>query len=889
MTRMKRNIVIALALATLVLYPVLSAPRSDDPKYSSQRLKKTETLDDIKSLLINGLLTYFSNDGSGGHNPGDENSLVIKQNGGLLMYTEGLIWGGYQRSVPKMGGAYWVSGLQAGPIVTPGTSSQRPVAADRTNTHYRVYRVRPDISSSVPSDLAAAMLAKDELPWTSGYEPITGLQLFANYCRDWNEWPGAEGAPYTDVNNNGVYEPAIDIPGVPGADQTLWYVCNDMDSLRTTWIAGLLPAGLEMQKTLWAYNRPGALNTTIFQRSRLLNKSGLPIDSMYVAQFSDPDIGGRNGYYNNYTGCDTIRNMGFAYFDATTLGYFGSQPPAIGFAILAGPTVPGSAADSAFVNFSYRKGMKNLPMTSMVMVRRFGDEPYVAAYTQGREFYNVLKGLSRTGTPIVNPQTGRATNFVFPGDPVTQSGWVEGTPYFTSGEILPSADRRLQLTSGPFTMAPADTQDILLAEIVGMGFDNLGSVAALQSNADAVRKIFRNGFRLPATPPAPSVHVSQLDGHILLDWTEAASAARTESYASEHYRFEGYNVYQLPGGDAAKAKRIATFDIVDNVQSVTDTLYDAAANMNLPVRTAFGKDSGIQRFYYTGSDSLTGARMVNGRTYDYAVTSYAYDPKGTGGTKIIESRPVVLEAIPQAPLPGTAVHVQFGQILSDDPSRVRSAGMKDRSVLVRVIDPAKVAGHTYAVVFSDTGAHASWSVFDSTANTMVIRDQKNYTKVLTYYNYPKYFNDPADPVVDGLQFSVVVPPVVLVHRWSLSTSHLERTYSADQAAADVQRINVYPNPYFADNALETNKYEHFVTFNHLPQKAVINILTLTGVRLRVLVKDDPSQFLKWDLTNENGAQVAAGMYVVYISLPELGTQKILKLAVIPAVTIPDHW
>jgi hypothetical protein len=307
------------------------------------------------------------------------------------------------------------------------------------------------------------------------------------------------------------------------------------------------------------------------------------------------------------------------------------------------------------------------------------------------------------------------------------------------------------------------------------------------------------------------------------------------------------------------------------------------------VRTAFGSDSGIQRFLYLGVDSLTGDRMVNGRAYSYAVTSYAYDPKGTGGTKIIESRPSVLTAVPQSPPPGTGVHVEFGRVLTDDPSRVRSVGMKAGAVLVRVIDPTKVTGHTYAVMFSDTGSRATWSVFDSTANRPVIKDQNNYTKVRTYYIDHPYNNDPADPVADGLQFSVVAPPSSLGSQWSIATARLEPTYSTEQAKADLQRINVYPNPYFAGNTQETSTYAHFVTFNHLPQKAVINIFTLSGVRVRAIVKDDASQFLQWDLTNEDNTQVAAGMYVIYISLPELGTQKILKLAVIPAVTIPPSW
>ena len=48
----------------------------------------------------------------------------------------------------------------------------------------------------------------------------------AQYEKDWNNWPTDEGAPYDDVNGDGVYTPGTwsaennawvgDIPGIPG-------------------------------------------------------------------------------------------------------------------------------------------------------------------------------------------------------------------------------------------------------------------------------------------------------------------------------------------------------------------------------------------------------------------------------------------------------------------------------------------------------------------------------------------------------------------------------------------------------------------------------------------------------------------------------------------------
>jgi hypothetical protein len=97
---------------------------------------------------------------------------------------------------------------------------------------------------------------------------------------------------------------------------------------------------------------------------------------------------------------------------------------------------------------------------------------------------------------------------------------------------------------------------------------------------------------------------------------------------------------------------------------------------------------------------------------------------------------------------------------------------------------------------------------------------------------------------------------------------------------DIKKINVFPNPYFGVNEAEVSRYTHFVTFSHLPPKAVIRIFDLGGTLVRMIEKDDASQFLRWDLNNDNELPVASGMYIAHIELPGTGKSKILKLAII---------
>jgi len=100
------------------------------------------------------------------------------------------------------------------------------------------------------------------------------------------------------------------------------------------------------------------------------------------------------------------------------------------------------------------------------------------------------------------------------------------------------------------------------------------------------------------------------------------------------------------------------------------------------------------------------------------------------------------------------------------------------------------------------------------------------------------------------------------------------------AVKDIEKIQVFPNPYYGFNSVEKNQFNRFVTFSHLPAKATIRIFTLSGVLVRALEKNDPDQFTTWDLQNEAGLPVASGVYLVHIDLPEVGKTKILKLAVV---------
>ncbi|GAF76387.1 unnamed protein product [marine sediment metagenome] len=113
------------------------------------------------------------------------------------------------------------------------------------------------------------------------------------------------------------------------------------------------------------------------------------------------------------------------------------------------------------------------------------------------------------------------------------------------------------------------------------------------------------------------------------------------------------------------------------------------------------------------------------------------------------------------------------------------------------------------------------------------------------------------------------------------------------AELDVEMINVFPNPYYASNPGETNRFDRFVTFNHLPPLSVsettIRIFNLAGVQVRKFEKDDETQFVKWDLKNESGLPVASGIYIAYVDMPDLGKQKVLKVFIVQSKQMLQYY
>ncbi|HEY9166114.1 MAG TPA: T9SS type A sorting domain-containing protein [Candidatus Kryptonia bacterium] len=687
-----------------------------------------------------------------------------------FIFQEGIVFGGFVNDggtpALRVGGTTYPTGMVPGAITGTG------VAEDPAGPTVRIWRVRPDVfpnqdPKKVP-DLSTDAATFYQVPNAS----VTAAQISAiqtQYVTDWNQWPAAKGAPwYIDsigvVRNDAAYDPTNphDWPGIPGASQTIWFVCNDLNPGVTSVLYGAPPIGIEEQQTIWGYASSTPLNEMYFKQVKLIYKGtatsnvGSTIDSMYVVQWRDPDNGDAG---DDYAGCDSTLSLGFCYngepIDAKYAA-IGLPPAASGSVFLQGPShFTGNDADSAVLNFQWRHGYAYWHPVAMTGYDYFAagtniTDPDLGAYGGTEQFFNLMRGdLPRpqypAGTPFYSASTyasahGIVTNYMLSGDPVTHAGWVDGYD-------VNASDRRDLNVSGPFTLKLYDTVEVVVGMVGGLGKSATSSVSVLKYNTTFAHFAFNNLFHLPVPPPTPNVAATALNDTVLLNWaTDEENINSIETSASSGFTFEGYNVYQLPNASAKPTDgvRIATFDLKDGVTTVLDNAIDATTGVVITKPDEFGTDSGIQRFVSISADALRGdAPLVNGQVYYYAITSYSVDLDPSAPLHALESAPSYKTVIPHGTNPGQ----RYGT--PGDTVKVTHVGPSNGSVTPVIVDPTVTTGDNYQVTFQTdpTTQTTTWTLSNVTGTAKVLlTGQTNQSGDNNYL------------VTDGLQVIVQGPP-----------------------------------------------------------------------------------------------------------------------------------
>jgi len=437
---------------------------------------------------------YGGLNGLNGTFPKDQNVGVV--------FGQGFLWGGLvydeESQIVRVNGSEYNNGLTTGKILYNSTDdpSSGVLGSDTTNQRadYHVWRVRRDWADIDLTASAARIYGVEESQVTTDMIQT----IHDQYESDWNNWPAELGAPFQDVDHNGIYSATVDTPGVPGATQTLWLVANDLYPESSWSVYESRPIGIEVQITLWGYAVPASspFGNMQFQRYRLIY-TGRPggsdtthIDSMYFEQWADPDIG---NFRDDFGGADSSRSLIYAYnanlYDQN-YSNLNLNSPAVGWNLLQGPITEENdtlTATSALINGSGDSFM----------------DPDVGVYNGALQWYNMMRGyLPRpeypAHEPFINPLTQEPTKFLLSGNPLTGEGWIDGIQ-------LPPGDRQSWMSTGPFSMALGDTQDVILAQNVALGHSNLSSVYELWQNVDYSKAVYKNNFILPEIADTTSI------------------------------------------------------------------------------------------------------------------------------------------------------------------------------------------------------------------------------------------------------------------------------------------------------------------------------------------------------------------------------------------------
>jgi hypothetical protein len=636
-------------------------------------INKVTINDDYDYISINRILMWVSNNGDGSHDPyTDGNGFYWPDGmnaGKSAIFEDGLIWGGYVQGQIQVNGNTHRQGLQAGKILNDST------ADDPSLPKYRVYKIRKDWQNLPPGS------EKDE------------------YETDYNEWPVEDGAPWVDTDGDGIFTRGVDQPEFIG-DEVLWFVSNDLDASRTTRTFGSQPIGLEVQTTVFGFNKTGDLGDVVFKKYLIINKCLNTIEDMILGYWSDSDVGYA---VDDYSGCDIDLNLGYTYNgDNWDEGYYDEAPPAVGYDFLQGPIVEGLPTDSAKFLGRYIHGYKNQSLTAFTM--------YCSGFTpisdwgiiQGsEEFYNNLKGYFWNGEPFIDPCTGNAVKFCVPGDPVTATGWYEGPGWPGGGP--PPSDRRHLMASGPFTMAPGDTQEVVIGIIIAKGNSNLNSVNKLKHKDITAQNAYDFNFQIPDSPPSPKTHASARDRSVFIYWERNA-----ESYEKLTYKFEGYRVWQARDLAGTDAQVVETIDIQNEIKIINDYIDVNDVYVLSPV--IISPDEGIKRFVSLETDTFTNSSLLNGSPYYFAVTAYGYSSKRREPA-YIESPPEFFELIPSTPkIDVTTIYNNGDKLFAN-----HIEGDADGSMEIKILEPHDLTGHEYCAYIYGTqreDMNLRYSLFD---------------------------------------------------------------------------------------------------------------------------------------------------------------------------------
>ncbi|MEM1319055.1 MAG: hypothetical protein AAGG75_02300 [Bacteroidota bacterium] len=529
------------------------------------------------------------------------------------------------------------------------------VTGANIDQHLRNYNAA--LTAGVPYD-------PDEIPldvkgWPARGNPhffeIHGFELpdpIANYAPFFE--PGVADGNYDP--EQGDY-PIIQIRGCDAPqypDEIIFWIYNDAGNVHTETMGKAIR--MEVQVQAFGYATNDEINDMSFVRYKLINRAVETIRETFFAMWVDPDLG---CYTDDYIGCDTSRSLAYVYnmdaLDGETscddcedgVATYCTEIPILGVDYFRGP-LDSTGTEIGMSSFTYYNNRRLNPPPGT-------DDPNAVP----QEYYNYLSGRWRDGTPFTTGGNGynlgsnQVIRYAFPDPPNDLDGWS------MCSESLPQGDRRTIQASGPFTLQPGATNELIIGVpwVPNIADYPCPDIRPLLNADDIAQALFDNCFEITDGPDAPDVDWIELDKQLVAVLTNDQFSNNFEENYSEvdlraptllpteerQYRFEGYKLFQLQEpnvsrselDDPDKARLIYQVDLANGVSEIYN--WKAIVNPNagpgdpgeiwLPELQVEGADEGIRHtFVITEDQFATGdRRLVNHRKYYFTALAYAYN------------------------------------------------------------------------------------------------------------------------------------------------------------------------------------------------------------------------------------------------------------------------
>jgi len=465
-------------------------------------------------------------------------------------------------------------------------------------------------------------------------------------------------------------------------DEQVFWVYNDNGGPHVLTQATAIQ--MEIQVQSFAYATNDEINDMTFYRYKLINKASDDIRDCYFAMWVDADLGCPD---DDYIGCDVGRSLAYVYNQDELDGDPGTacvegietyknEVPVLGIDYFRGPRGPKVFRRDEFGTIllddngdpflddpeegtGEQDTLIELGMTSFVYQNRGESSPPPATLDPeiDFEFYNILRGLWKDGTPVTfggsgfDPLGQEPVNYVFPDPPNDETGWSMCTAN------LPLDDRRTVQATGPILLQPGATNELIIGAVFVPDIDYpCPSISKLQFADDIAQALFDNCFILPDGPDAPDMFAVELDRQLILLLSNDTLMTETNNAKLEYkerdleaapdeedpfYVFEGYKIYQLANPNVSVqeldnidlARLIHQVDVKNGVTEIfnwfpienPDPLVEEF--IWVPERRVNGSDRGIRSSFNVLIDQFANAdrRLINHKNYYYLVLAYGYN------------------------------------------------------------------------------------------------------------------------------------------------------------------------------------------------------------------------------------------------------------------------